>query len=328
MSRSLKKPLFALFVILLFLAVVVAVIFAVRGNRAQTEAAAAGESDNIIAAQESAYTDISYDNGSTSLSFHQEDGVWVWSDDPEFPLDASTVTSIVDLLANLKPQQTITDGETLESYGLDQPVASLSAVAADGKTLTIDFGNTTTDGNSYYMLMNGDESTVYIIADTLYRYLSETIYSMMDLPELPSLTEDTLQSVNIEGTVSTLLRPLAEGGHVSWAAGGKDVTDAEETASLLEELKSLSLSACVDFKPTEEAVSLCGFDEPMAVVTIFYLSETGTEETLTLTFGHENLDGTGYYVRREDDTTIYQMDTEGVDTLLAVAESGMATPAA
>ena len=326
MNRSQKKTLFVLLGILLLLAVILVAIFAIRQSRAQAEEEeeAAREAASVITAQEAVYTDISYDNGSTSLSFHQEeDGTWVWADDPEFPLDDSTITSIVDLLTNLKPQQTITDGDTLEAYGLDQPVASLTATESNGQTLTIALGNTTTDGNSYYMLMNGDESTVYIIADTLYTYMSETIYSMMDLPDLPSLTEENIQSVSIEGAVSTLLRPIAEDDTVSWVAGGEDVTDAEDTASLLTELEYLSLDACVDFKPTEDAVSLCGFDTPLAVVTILYLSDTGAEETLTLTFGSENLDSTGYYVRLADDTTIYQMNTDGVDTLLAVAENGL-----
>ena len=70
----------------------------------------------------------------------------------------------------------------------------------------------------------------------------------------------------------------------------------------------------MDYKPTDEAAALCGFDAPQATVTILYLNDTGTEGTLTLTFGSENLDQTGYYVRMEGDSTIYQMDTASVDT--------------
>ena len=113
-----------------------------------------------------------------------------------------------DLLTNLKPQQTITEGDTLEAYGLDQPFATLTAAKPDGGTLTISLGNTTTDGNSYYMLMNEQESPVYIISNSLYTEMSKTIYDMCDLPELPQLTEENLQSVTVEGAASTLLRPI------------------------------------------------------------------------------------------------------------------------
>jgi len=225
-------------------------------------------------------------------------------------------------------------GDTLEAYGLDQPFATLTAAKPDGGTLTISLGNTTTDGNSYYMLMNEQESPVYIISNSLYTEMSKTIYDMCDLPELPQLTEENLQSVTVEGAASTLLRPIdketstdEETGEetvtVTWAASGEDVTGNADTASLLAELGALTFTKCVDYKPTDEAAALCGFDAPQATVTILYLNDTGTEGTLTLTFGSENLDQTGYYVRMEGDSTIYQMDTASVDTILSVAENGL-----
>ena len=104
---------------------------------------------------------------------------------------------------------------------------------------------------------------------------------------------------------------------------GEDVTGSADTASLLAELGALTFTKCVDYKPTDEAAALCGFDAPQATVTILYLNDTGTEGTLTLTFGSENLDQTGYYVRMEGDSTIYQIDTASVDTILSVAENGL-----
>ena len=81
---------------------------------------------------------------------------------------------------------------------------------------------------------------------------------------------------------------------VTWAASGEDVTGNADTASLLAELGALTLHRNrVDYKPTDEAAALCGFDAPQATVTILYLNDTGTEGTLTLTFGSENLDQTG-----------------------------------
>ena len=47
------------------------------------------------------------------------------------------------------------------------------------------------------------------------------------------------------------------------------------------------------------------------------------ETTLTITVGGATLDGTGYYVRLDDDTTIYQATTANVDTLLSVAAGGI-----
>ena len=321
MNRTQKKTLVLLLGILVGLGILLAVVSAVKRSSAQREAeeAAAQDAASVITETEAAYSSLTYDNGNATLSF---------------PLDDSTIQSILTLLTNLKPQQTITEGDTLEAYGLDQPFATLTAAKPDGGTLTISLGNTTTDGNSYYMLMNEQESPVYIISNSLYTEMSKTIYDMCDLPELPQLTEENLQSVTVEGAASTLLRPIdketstdEETGEetvtVTWAASGEDVTGNADTASLLAELGALTFTKCVDYKPTDEAAALCGFDAPQATVTILYLNDTGTEGTLTLTFGSENLDQTGYYVRMEGDSTIYQMDTASVDTILSVAENGL-----
>ena len=337
MNRSQKMTLFLLVGIIVVLAVILAVVTAVRRSNEEraAEEEAAQDAASVITETEASYSALSYDNGTATLSFQlDESGKWVWADDPEFPLDDSTIQSILTLLTNLKPQQTITDGDTLEAYGLDQPVATLTATKPDGGTLTIALGNTTTDGNSYYMLMNGQESPVYIISNSLYTEMTKTIYDMCDLPELPDLTEENIQSVTIEGAASTLLRPInretstdeetgEETVSVTWAAGGENVTGNADTASLLAELGALTLTKCVDYKPTDEAAELCGFDDPLATVTVLYLDETGQEQTLVLTFGSENLDQTGYYVQLGEDSTIYQMDTSSVDTILSVAESGL-----
>lgn len=327
MNRSQKKTLL---ILLAAVAVLIAALLIVRAAKERSarqaeEEAAAEEAAGVIT-EEAAYSALSYDNGTTALSFAlDEEGNWTWADDPEFPLDDTTVTAMVDLLTSLKPQQTITEGDTLEAYGLDDPFATLTATTPEGETLTLDFGNATTDGTSYYMLMNGQESPVYIVADTLYNYMCTAIYDMCALPELPLLTEERILSVTVSGAETWTLTPdegQDEDGNeiVTWQCGGEDVTDA--AADLIDELKALTVTKCVDYKPTDQAVTICGFDEPVKV-TLVYLTDSCTEQTLTLQIGTENLDGDGYYVRVDDDTTIYQIDLDDLDALVSAAQSGL-----
>lgn len=110
---------------------------------------------------------------------------WIWADDPDFPLNDATIREICTLLTDLTPQQTLAAEEPLDSYELDQPSASLEAARADGTSLSLSFGKATTDGTSYYALMNGDESTVYIFDGALVKKMDVAIYDMMDLPVLP-----------------------------------------------------------------------------------------------------------------------------------------------
>ena len=343
MSNQQKRTFRILLSIAIVLAVALAavLIYKSRSAAAAEEAEAQAQADAVIT-QEQEYNALSYYNGSATLSFTlDEAGSWVWADDPTFPLNQTTVTAIVDLLTSLTPQQTITDGDTLEAYGLDNPSATLTASGEDGASLSLTLGKTTTDGQSYYMMMNGDESTVYIIAGTLYNYLSTPIYDMCILPEIPDMAEENLSSVTVLGTVSTTLTASqeetdtageAEEGSgdadaaeedaavtVTWTDNqGTDVTDNELLTALLTELEAFTLDKCADWRPSDEAASICGFDAPSAVAEIA-MGET----TLTITVGGATLDGTGYYVRLDDDTTIYQATTDNVDTLLSVAAGGI-----
>ena len=193
--------------IVTFLSAVLAVLFAIvlvllgaryKENRAENEAAL-GIGSTAPAMDPGAYTALSYENGSFTLSFSlDENGNWVWADDPSFPLDNTTILGITSHLASWKPQQTVTDEAVLADAGFDQPNGSLTATSAGGDT-TLLFGRTTTDGNSYYVRLNGDETTAYILPGTLYQLMSRPIYDMMELPELPALTEDRLLSVTIQG---------------------------------------------------------------------------------------------------------------------------------
>ena len=120
-----------------------------KENRAENEAAL-GIGSTAPATDPGAYTALSYENGSFTLSFSlDENGNWVWADDPSFPLDDATILGITGQLASWNPQQTVTDEEVLADAGFDQPSGSLTASAAGGGTTTLLFGRTTTDGNSY-----------------------------------------------------------------------------------------------------------------------------------------------------------------------------------
>ena len=140
MNRSQKKTLL---ILLAAVAVLIAALLIVRSAKERSarqaeEEAAAEEAAGVIT-EEAAYSALSYDNGTTALSFAlDEEGNWTWADDPEFPLDDTTVTAMVDLLTSLKPQQTITEGDTLEAYGLDDPFATLTATTPEGETLTLE----------------------------------------------------------------------------------------------------------------------------------------------------------------------------------------------
>lgn len=325
-----RRLITVLSVILAILSAALLIVLGIR-YRQSRDAVQDPAAQAVQAAQAagSAYASLSVYSGSATLSFSiQEDGTWVWDDDTEFPLDDSTIESMMDLLSDLTPQQVLSDPESLESYELDAPSASISAVKVDQSTVSVTFGKATTDGTSRYAMMNDDASTIYIFADTLYQALQTPIYDMMTLPELPELPESSISSISIQGPGEDA-QPLllaaqhTDDGATTWLSGGEDVTDNASVQALLEDLGQMQIARCVDYRPSDEAASICGFDAPDALVQVTYTPEDGSESVWTLTVGTTEPGGTGRYARIGADTTIYLLETALLDPLMRIAAGGL-----
>jgi len=341
MNKGQKKSLRLLIGLLAVLVIAFAAVVLInRQKAAKTAAENAASSANQITDADSVYSSLVYDNGTATLSFTKNaDGVWSWADDPDFPLNNTDITELVNTISGLTPQQTITDGDTLDAYGLDSPAMTLTATQEDGTQTSVALGNQVAGSeDSYYMLLNGDQSTVYIVSDTLHLELSKGIYDMMTLPVLPILAEKELSSIQITGAQSVELTSTvtqAAGSaassassadsepSVAWSCGGKDVSTNENVTSLVSGITSLTIDSCKDFKPTDEAVALCGLAKPLAVVTVDYTSDDGTPGSYTLSIGGATTDGDSLYVRLAGDTTIYAMSSGDLDPILTLAQGGL-----
>ena len=146
MSWKEKRLITILSIILAVLCAAVLVVLSIRYRAAQAAKDQNTVSPSDIAeAAQGEYVALSYSNGSTTLSFSlNENGVWTWDSEPDFPLDDTNVKSILTILETLKPQQTLDMPEDLSVYGLDAPDVSLTATAPDDAVLTVTLGNATT----------------------------------------------------------------------------------------------------------------------------------------------------------------------------------------
>lgn len=340
----------------LFLALLIVFGMIYRQDREEAlagkDAQAAGLSGAGAPADPGAYRSLRYYNGSATLSFSlDEEGAWIWADGPDFPLRDDTVTDILAALSSLKFQQVLPAEGGREAYGLDNPSATLTAATGEeGQTLS--FGKTTTDGDSYYMMIGDDESTVYIVADTLVNLMRTPIYDMCVLPELPDLSEGNLRAVTIQGPAPEPEAP--EGGEdgedgedgepapeperpavtlnarrsngedqpALWFDGSDNVTAAPLMQDLLQDLKTMSMAKCVDYFPSEEAAEICGFANPDAILKVEYAAN-GADQTFTLTVGARMPDESGRYVRLGGEGAIYALATDSVDAVMTISVAGM-----
>ncbi len=341
----------------LFLALLVVFGMIYRQDR---EAALTGVAAGVLAEDGApidpgAYSALRYYNGSATLSFAlDEEGNWIWADGPDFPLKDDTVASILKTLSELKFQQVLPATETKETYGLDAPSATLTASSGQSSQ-TLTFGKTTTDGDSYYMMMNEDESTVYIVADTLVKQMQLPIYDMCALPELPDLSELNLRAITIQGPVPAqepsgegeapeedpepapeperptvtlnARRSSGEDKPALWFSGNDNVTASPLLQDLLYDLKAMAVAKCVDYRPSEEALEICGFQSPDAILKVEYAA-AGADQTFTLTVGARMPDESGRYVQLDGDTTIYALPSDYADALMTISVSGIRGPAA
>ena len=347
MTKKQKKSLFVLLGILVLLA---AALLAVRAHSVAAEKKAAASSssstESRITASGLKFSSISYTNSTATLSFAlDKDGKWYWKGDQDFPLNTDYVEKIAGTISDLTPQQTITQGDTLDAYGLTAPAVTLTAAETDGASLKLALGKATTDGKSYYLLKNDDKTKVYVVDGTLYTELTRGIYDMIQLPALPTLQESSLTSVAISGAAQTALKATvtkqsgsasassgadssAESGSdvsVTWHDGtGADVTGNPDMTDLVSEICGLAVDHCEDYKPSAKAVTICGFDKPRCTLSVNYTDENGEAGSFTLTVGNQTADGGSYYVRLGTDTTIYAVKADGLSKILSVAASGLA----
>lgn len=330
-----RRTVTVLTAVLLILLAAVLIVLGIRYRENREETPEGEEPAAAASMTVEGYSALVYSNGSATLSFSvAEDGAWTWDNDPKFPLRQETINSILALLINWRPQQTLAAEEDLSAYGLDEPAGSLTLTGADGSVRALSFGKTTTDGTSRYVMDQGAPATVYIIADTLFTQMSVPIYDMCDVPVLPLLEETAIRSILIRGpesedgipalvTVLTTAKRDGEDGPVTWLQGSENVTANETVRALLEDIRALVFTRCVDYDPSDEALTICGFDTPPAAITVNYTSNTGVDETLSLTIGAQLLDGSGRYVRLGDSTTVYALPTAALDPLMRVAANGL-----
>lgn len=259
------------------------------------------------------YSELTCCDGSATLRFSRdENGIWHWSDDPEFPLNDQEILAAIDSLSGMEGFSISEDH--LADYGLSDPEKYIAFTAGEQVT-TYYLGKPLKDG-SIYLNNQDDITTVYAVPEAFTSLMDRGIYDLAQLPEFPPLTDENIRTVDIVHADSTISLRLRDG---KWLCDGKDVTS--QAAELSRVLSTLSFTRCVDYAPSSGAASICGLAEPAAVMTVTYANKVGTDSQLVLTIGgvYDN----GRFALLDDDTTIYQLPEDQAAPILTLAENGI-----
>lgn len=118
--------------------------------------------------------------GSKVVMTKDEAGVWTVAEATNAQDLATDQTKAVGNMSNLASLAAVdsfelSGSQTLADFGLDQPKYTLTLTDSDGKTYTVKTGNKATATPRYYVLVNDNTTTVYIVQQSTIDMLTSNI---------------------------------------------------------------------------------------------------------------------------------------------------------
>lgn len=299
MNQKKKKTLVCLAGILILLLFVYAgIIFfqdhQEKGRKKETEA------QKIYVTDLKGISDIQYDVGNGLIHLTKEDNVWYNGEDHDFPLAQSYPKQMEDTLEKLQAERKLEDGDTLEDYGLQDPVYTVTLTDTDGKKTTLYFGNTT--GDSYYLTLN-EKTEIYTVKNTVITDLAYTMEEMAQLDVFPAIGSGNLKKVTVLQNGKTTVYDSEK---------EEDETAIEAIAG---GLGAVILTDVAEYSAEQEDLAQYGLDEKSRIEeTVVYTQDT-TEKELTVYLGKE--DGNGArYLMLSDSKIVYRVESEKCRNML------------
>lgn len=281
----------------------------------------------------------STDEGEVALT--RTDDAWSLTDDDTFPLDQTTVEPLLSALTDITASQQLDSPESLTAYGLDDPALTITAETEEG-SYTFALGDENDLADGCYLLLNGDESVVYLVDTSLRDTFTVGLYDLVDMEDLPDFGTVTGVTVaQIDGTLE--LTYVEDSSALTWYdgfhwflddGGVSRPLDGNSVTDLYTKITTLSWLSCVNYRASaaeQEEYGLFRDGVPTTAVTLTYevtetvdtgetdddgnaiTEEETTVHTFTLYLGSETDEGT--YAMLEDSEMVYLIDTETADAL-------------
>lgn len=341
--------------LLLLLAVAVALFVAAfcwnRWQTAQEEAEAEAAVIHVDLVEEP--TKLRYSNGTDTITFEKSGESWVSAEETDFPVNSDTVDTFVDTLTSLTAEREISVKDDLSAYGLEKPKQWVELTDKEGNSATLYLGSAS--GELYYA-QKKDGETIYTISSDVQSQLSQDLYAWASLAQFPTLSSSNLQSVTLEGKLTSKLEirgvevesedtgdSSADASASSSAeatepeveyhwylTGEVDVTEEAYLSALRTEVNGLSFDSLADFQP--QNLKQYGLDDPTAVLKMVYQDDSNRKQTVTLELGKTTKDSDGtecrYATLNGDKTEVYRISVSKVEQILAGAKKGYAKASA
>ena len=339
-----KKKTVKMFSALRFLVVLLLVYLGVRVLVEKQEANESEENQEqpqtVFSASVDEIKQVKISLNEKNLVFVKEEDLWVYKDDPEFPLSQNAVEEMLASLASVEAEFVIEKPEDLSEYNLDSPAGSVGISTEEGETVLL-IGLTSETAGQSYIRKEEDTESVYVVSSVLLDSLNQSLYDYAEMEAFPDIDTNTVNRLEVAGEdVDYILEQKDALWSIHSGNGAEEKADSAKAASMMSSLGSIEYASFVNYHSEDD--SQYGLDEPYAVIKADYQQEVAMEATLsegeefaTLSEGEEietetvskarqmelwvgnEAENDTRYVKMKDSEQIYTITQEMLDIFLA-----------
>lgn len=259
------------------------------GNRQAELAAEANQYDTILEVDEQRISSLSFQAGEDTLTFLRDGDSWSLQGDDSFPVDADALSDLLSYLTPLQAVRTLEDITDASDYGFSDPQNEFSIVDEDGGETTVTIGATNDSTGDDYLMLNGNETTIYTVSDNLRSAVSDDLYDYAKSEDLPSLLTNDVTGISLTDSSGRLLYELTlDETSDSWSVTDGDGKEDEGDEETIEDALSSFTSSLYYMSFLEHNCAdwaAYGLDEPQTL-TVTYRSSSSAA-SLTSSYGEE-----------------------------------------
>lgn len=155
---------------------------------------------------------------------------WYLTDDPDYELDQSAISTMLVALGNLTAQRQFEN--TGEDYGFDEPILT-AWVTAGGETYAWTLGAENSVTGSMYLQVQGQEDTVYLVSVSALSSLESTKIELAAPAPTPEPTEEPAsepEATAPEEDAETTSSPASDAAPEADTSSSASESAASETA--------------------------------------------------------------------------------------------------
>ena len=163
-------------------------------------------------------------------SSSETETTWYLTDDPDYELDQSAISTMLVALGNLTAQRQFEN--TGEDYGFDEPILT-AWVTAGGETYAWTLGAENSVTGSIYLQVQGQEDTVYLVSVSALSSLESTKIELAAPAPTPEPTEEPAsepEAAAPEEDAETTSSPASDAAPEADISSSASESAASETA--------------------------------------------------------------------------------------------------